>query len=959
MTEKIKYKIFIIEDEALVARELKSRLTNMGYDVVGIAYGRGGIRLALETRPDLLLTDIHLKDGEDGIELAQSIQRDLDVPVVFLTAYSDEDTVARAKAVTPYGYIIKPVENRELQITIEMALYKFNIERELRETQQLLQTALTCIGSALVFVNHGGAIADLNSDAERLFHVKRNSVIGQPWLDIFSLDGDASVGKKISLALQSHEVTKLAPFIISSGNHLPNLVDGIVGPMESGGVMILRELSKIHDPVEMLARPEELMANLGADRLAPSESTMCQLLIAVDTAGGSPDAIVMASVSSKLNQMLRATDLVSRFGDSQLSVSMPYTATVEGQQIAQSILRALKQLDGSAGKLVFSIGMSSTTSGDQQPFELFRRASWALNVARESGGSRVISWSDKSEQPVAALGQEERQREYHNVVLLWNVMNIVVKSSDEETLGDKLTLHLLHSFDFDKVALLESRVDSIASIAGAIKGQAEFHGVGDLSLTEEDFGRTHKLLADASAFARYRDRYLFALAGNKILYIESAEQLASTEVEFLQTLVSYFAARFISEDKTIESPDMPESELVYRSPRMESIMESVNLVAPTDATVLIVGESGTGKERLARAIHKASKRSNQPFVIVDCGAVVGSLIESELFGHVKGAFTGADRNFSGRLKEAQGGTVLLDEVGELPLDVQVKLLRFVQEHQVAAVGSNKYETVDTRVIAATNRDLATLIREGKFREDLYYRLNVFSIETPPLREREGDVLVLARHYLDHYAHQYNKAISGFTSEAERALLQQPWPGNIRELMNVINRSVILCRDSKVSSIHLGLFPDASSESARDEVDEVDTLESWLSQLVDKSLSSGDLPPLAQWLEEDLILTTLAINADVLNRAATSLGIPETTLRRKVARLRETSAVHDRPRHSEAIARMINQLIEFARLQRQPVLDVVSNALLRELEARRLNKRDAAALMGVSLPTYRKMISEAP
>ncbi|MEX2326437.1 MAG: response regulator, partial [Pseudomonadales bacterium] len=596
MPDKIKYKIFIIEDEALVARELKSRLTNMGYEVVGIAYGRGGIDLALETRPDLLLTDIHLKDGEDGIEVAQSIQRDLDVPVVFLTAYSDEDTVARAKAVTPYGYIIKPVENRELQITIEMALYKFNIERELRETQQLLQTALTCIGSALVFVNHNGEITDLNSDAERLFHVQRRSVIGQPWLDIFSLDGDSSVGRKISLALQSHEVTKLAPFIISSNEDLPNLVDGIVGPMESGGVIILRELSRIHDPVEMLARPEELMANLGADRLSPSESTMCQLLIAVDVIDGSPDAVIMASVTSKLNQMLRATDLVSRFGDNQLSVSMPYTATSEGQQIAQSILRALKHLESNDGHLVFSIGLSSTTSGDQQPFELFRRASWALNVARESGGSRVISWSDKSEQPVVTAGQEDRQREYHNLVLLWNVMNVVVKSSDEETLADKLTHHLLHSFDFSKVALLESRADSIASIAGAIDGQEEFYGVGDLSLTQEDFGRIHKLSPGADSFAQYRDRYLFALAGNKVLYIESREQLAATEVEFLQTLVSYFAARFASDNETTSvSPDLPESELVYRSPRMESIMESVNLVGPTDATVLIMGESGTGK----------------------------------------------------------------------------------------------------------------------------------------------------------------------------------------------------------------------------------------------------------------------------------------------------------------------------------------------------------------------------
>jgi len=148
-------------------------------------------------------------------------------------------------------------------------------------------------------------------------------------------------------------------------------------------------------------------------------------------------------------------------------------------------------------------------------------------------------------------------------------------------------------------------------------------------------------------------------------------------------------------------------------------------------------------------------------------------------------------------------------VGELPLDVQVKLLRFVQEHQIAAVGSNRYETVDTRVIAATNRDLVSLVREGRFRDDLYYRLNVFSIETPPLRDREDDVLLLARHYLKVYSQRYGKQIRGFTEDAEQALMQQRWPGNIRELMNLVNRGVILCRDSQLSNIHLGLFPNAT------------------------------------------------------------------------------------------------------------------------------------------------------
>ncbi|HKI74177.1 MAG TPA: response regulator, partial [Pseudomonadales bacterium] len=417
MTDNNKYKILIIEDEALVARELRSRLTNMGYEVVGVAYSREGIDLARETSPDLLLTDIHLKDGEDGIRLAREIQQERDVPVVFLTAYSDEATVARAKAVAPYGYIIKPVENRELHIAIEIAVYKFRIERELREAQQLLQTALTCIGRGLLFVGPDAVITRVNADAEEIFQVSRGAMIGRPWNEVLGLDQDSSVGRKISMALESQEVTKLAPFIVNRKDRLPCLVDGIVGPMEDGAVMIVRELSEINDPVEMLPAPDQLLAELGAEQLTPSESSMCQLLIAAEAGGVVPELIV-SRVTSLLHQMLRSTDLVSRYGDNQIAVSMPYTSVEEGRQIAASLLKSLKTQDFKGETVNFSIGLSSTIPGDQQPFELFRRASWALNIARESGGNRVIQWSDAAERPADAGGSESaRHREYHNLVL--------------------------------------------------------------------------------------------------------------------------------------------------------------------------------------------------------------------------------------------------------------------------------------------------------------------------------------------------------------------------------------------------------------------------------------------------------------------------------------------------------------------------------------------------------------
>ncbi|MFT5928514.1 MAG: hydrogenase-4 transcriptional activator, partial [Candidatus Azotimanducaceae bacterium] len=385
-------KILIIEDEALVARELRSRLIRMGCEVVGIAYGREAIELAKRTQPDLLLTDIHLKDGEDGIEMARTIQAERDVPVVFLTAYSDDATVSRAKEVAPYGYIIKPVDNRELQIAIDMALYKFNIERELKETQQLLQTALTCIGSALVFVNEKGFVTDLNSDAEGMLGKSRRLARGEPWSDLFTLIG-ASIENKINAALTSDEVVKIAPFINHAEGAVPCLLDGIVGPMEKGGVLILRALSEISDPIEAMPTTGELMRRVGSERLIPSESSMCQLLIARQP---SANRETIEEMSDLLNQRLRSTDLVSTYTSSHLSVSMPYTSVNDGKLIANSLLQKLKShFPPEQGD--FSIGLSFSSPGDQQPFELFRRASWGLKVAQDSGGGRVITWNDEGD----------------------------------------------------------------------------------------------------------------------------------------------------------------------------------------------------------------------------------------------------------------------------------------------------------------------------------------------------------------------------------------------------------------------------------------------------------------------------------------------------------------------------------------------------------------------------------
>jgi Nif-specific regulatory protein len=234
-----------------------------------------------------------------------------------------------------------------------------------------------------------------------------------------------------------------------------------------------------------------------------------------------------------------------------------------------------------------------------------------------------------------------------------------------------------------------------------------------------------------------------------------------------------------------------EHNMVGESPAMQRVYQFIAKIAPTDATVLIGGESGTGKELAARAIHRNSKRAQQPFMAVSCNALTESLLESELFGHERGAFTGAIAQKKGRLEIAAGGTVFLDEIGELTPPLQVKLLRVLQEREFERVGGTLTIKVDLRIVAATNKNLEDAMARGEFRHDLYYRLNVVSIEMPPLRERREDILLLATYFMEKYAAMCNRKLKGISPEARSYLLAYDWPGNVRELENTIERAVVL------------------------------------------------------------------------------------------------------------------------------------------------------------------------
>ena len=307
-------------------------------------------------------------------------------------------------------------------------------------------------------------------------------------------------------------------------------------------------------------------------------------------------------------------------------------------------------------------------------------------------------------------------------------------------------------------------------------------------------------------------------------------------------------------------------EIVGSSPALKVVLSQVAKVAPTDSTVLITGETGTGKELIARAIHKRSQRSSRAFVSVNCAAIPQDLIASELFGHERGAFTGATQRRLGRFEAADGGTIFLDEIGELPAETQVALLRVLQEREFQRVGGNDSLRTNVRVVAATNRNLEVAIAEGRFREDLFYRLNVFPLEVPPLRERKEDIPLLVQYFVDRYATKAGKRIIGIAKRSLELLQSYAWPGNIRELQNVIERSVIVCESENltVDESWLGKRPTAADSSA---------------QRLSERLASQ---------EKEMIEAALAASNGRVSGssgAAARLGIPQSTLDSKIKSLK--------------------------------------------------------------------------
>lgn len=731
---------------------------------------------------------------------------------------------------------------------------------------------------------------------------------------------------------------------------------------------------------------------------------------------------VLREIATGLQAGLRSHDHVARYGGAIFTVILADTTVEEGRLVADNVVRRLSddRYHGGTLRLEFSAGVAVADAVEPiDAQELIRRADQALSSAKRGQAGSVRVWKKGSDVEHAGsldrlqgIFTGDKSKDYRNMGLLLDSAVVVAASTDAAELTRSFTERLFEALHARRVGVLERSEDGGFELLGGLErsdgGTREFH------VTEQDLAVLKRSCSERNFVAEgghepgelslcamplfLQDRCLGGIVIEATSFNVSFE---GSDRKFLDALASQMAvaldrARLTERERQRQREEKERleaevkdlrrvvqgSRLAYRSMAMESVLATARKVAHTDTTVLITGESGTGKEMLAHTLHELSPRHERAFVVVDCSAISPTLIESELFGHERGAFTGAHARKPGRLAQAHGATVFLDEIGDLPLDLQSKLLRFVQEKQFTPVGSVVPRTVDVRIIAATNADLGAKVADGKFREDLFHRLNVVRLRVPPLRERREDIVHLASLFLQQFAALYRRPAQRFTARVERALEAYPWPGNVRELQNMILTSVLFCdapevdledlqglnastRPGSVASGAASIsnpFPAPGARGAvaagagQDAVssDAAVALRKVLAREIAAALGSDRtrLAPIGKWLTEDLILTADRLSSGKSRRGAGLLGLAETTYRRQLqsAARRRAAGLAVRSTYWPAVASILEDFIR-ARRGETDVCQWAEACLLAEAEsAAPGDARTAAGLLGVTQPT---------
>ena len=746
--------------------------------------------------------------------------------------------------------------------------------------------------------------------------------------------------------------------------------------------------------------------------------------------------VVVREFLEVVHSTIRRSDTLMRYGALVFALPLRDVTAKGALVVGEKIRRRVASqtfLDGTI-QLPCAVGIASydgASDGPLRPLDVLRRADQALSAAERNGGDQVVLWRPDGEaatadhlDPLLGVFTGQADKDYRNMRLLWDVLRALSSATGSE-LSNAVVTRLLSLFAANRAALFESTADHRLRM---VAGQLRIPDSGAIAtLTTDDLGAQEwQVNEDALKSLEPQLRHLdnapgtvpqaaFAVplvierrALGTLYLVGNSETIAIDATDFpvfggvaAQLAIAFDRERLSEQQQLREQRErqalkaelgrlrtvLKQTQFVFRSKPMDDLLSTTRRVAATDATVLITGESGTGKEMLAHTLHELSGRRGKPLVIVDCGVIPTSLIDSELFGRERGAYTGAERRTGGRLAQADGGTVFLDEIGDLPLEVQVKLLRFVQEKTITMVGDSRSQRVDVRIIAATNRPLEDDVRAGRFREDLFHRLNVVRLRIPSLRERPDDVPFLAHHFLESFARQYSKNVNGFDGAATQALEAYDWPGNVRELQNTILQAVVLAEGDVVTSDDLQLNSEhrtagASSRPKRDVVEQKTPVAAparesapaeeprhfgpaWkalterLTVEVATAVSSGAKlgPPLGKWLARDLVLEAFEQSARIATRAALLVGLPETTYSRWLRQAEADAASTRMPDSWESVRSSLGDVIRSSDRPPGNLATQIDDLLLDLVLARTSGAlTQTAGLMGITVPTLKRRLA---
>jgi formate hydrogenlyase transcriptional activator len=749
--------ILIVEDEFLIANELQHLLMQAGYQVLGLAESGAKARaLVARAVPDIVLLDIFLKGSETGIELAQWLSQQR-IPFVFLSANLNESVLEAAKVTEPFGFLNKPFRERDVLAALEIARYRHAHSQEARLRQQ--QQTLIAVNNAIVTIYDRELLC--RTIAEQL-----NQLVS---FSLFNL--------RIGLPEEQ-------------SFHWVLLRQTPQGTFER---VFLPELLGHDAPQELFEKLRQAPDQLGEQPGIFTGVAFEQLCQRYPTAHASREAFGVQAMALFPVQLKQRT-----FTSLQVATTAPSGFTTDDYaainlvipQIALALdnLLVCEEIDARRRLKATELAVSSAFRNGRSMADIAVQVAMAISELMSIDllsiyrVGRVLGAA-----PLTDITVYKRDAQYYPVPAEEAALPAATTTDEwQQTVADMESWLLQPTLNVGEAAAAARARNPVTRHYGDL---LDLHSSMYVPIVLKDQPVAALIVASKAPYA-YTAKDLQMLQ-------EVSTQLASA----LDNLLAYERIRLLSEqleqERTYLSEELKTShnfeEIIGTSPALLAVLRNIGQVAPTDVTVLLLGETGTGKELLARAVHNLSPRKGRTMVKVNCAALPPQLMESELFGHERGSYTGATDQRIGKFELAHGSTLFLDEIGELPLELQAKLLRVLQEKEIERLGGKGTIAVDVRIVAATNRDLQAEVAAGRFRADLYYRLYVFPLLVPPLRERPTDILPLAEYFLRKASKEFGKPFTSIANATVQQLQAYAWPGNIRELEHVLERAAILSK----------------------------------------------------------------------------------------------------------------------------------------------------------------------